>query len=163
MVVHLQSDSDTKELIWRRKLNFSSIWISSVVMGDFFPVQKIYLLWNSEKIEYHCRQRIYLLYWWRFSSISEDIHLDSKNESVESTFLRRRINVNSHTLSFYESYSWFNCILHRFYVSGVFYGKNNYLSRRRLEPTTVRTNFWHKNTKPHPSVHGYSNSWKMDY
>jgi hypothetical protein len=67
--------------------------------------------------------------------------LHSKNDSVESTFLRRRINVNSHTLSVYGNYNWFYCILHRFYVSGVFYGKNNYMSRRRFEPTTVRTLF----------------------
>jgi hypothetical protein len=28
-----------------------------------------------------------------------------KEDIVESTFLRRRINVNGHTLSFYDSYS----------------------------------------------------------
>jgi hypothetical protein len=33
------------------------------------------------------------------------VQMLTKNDSVESTFLRRRINVNSHTLSFHDSYS----------------------------------------------------------
>jgi hypothetical protein len=45
--------------------------------------------------------------------------------------LRCRISVNSHTLSFYDIYSWFYSIMHRFYVSGVFYGKK--------APTEIRT------------------------
>jgi hypothetical protein len=69
--------------------------------------------------------------------------------------------INRHNLSFYDS--WFYFILHRFYVSGVFYGKNSVLHRRRFEPMTVWNHFWHKNTIPHPSVHGYSNSWKVNY
>jgi hypothetical protein len=96
----------------------------------------------------------------RFQISLLDLH--SKIDSVESTFLRRRINVNSHTLSFYDSYSWFYFIVHRFYVFGVLFGINCYLPRRRFEPTTVWLHVWHKNTKPHPNVHGYSNSRKMN-
>jgi hypothetical protein len=110
--------------------------------------------WGNEKLlcEFHRRTNQKIIIW---ILVILRIPHHSKNDSVESTFLRRRINVNSHTLSFYDSYSWFYCILHRFYVPGVFYGKNNYLPRRRFELTPVR--------KPHPSVHGYSNSWKMNY
>jgi hypothetical protein len=69
------------------------------------------------------------------NEISSNEISHSKNDSVESTFLRRRINVNSHTKSFYDSYSWFYCILHRFYVSGVgLYGKNNYLPDEDSNP-----------------------------
>jgi hypothetical protein len=35
--------------------------------------------------------------------------------------------------------------------------KKSFLTRRSFEPSTILIHFWHKNTKPHPSVHGYMN------
>jgi hypothetical protein len=55
---------------------------------------------------------------------------------------------------------WFHDSDHRFYVSGEFYLKNNFLARPRFEPATAQNTFQHKNTKPHPGVFGHSTSWK---
>jgi hypothetical protein len=72
----------------------------------------------------------------------------------------RRINVNRHIPSSYVFLLWFHDSDHWFYVSGVFYLKNNVLARPRFEPATARNTFQHKNTTPQPSVLGYSASWK---
>jgi hypothetical protein len=78
------------------------------------------------------------------------------------SFLVRRINVNRHSPSAYVFLLWFHDSDHWFYVSGVFYLKNNFLARPRLELATARNTFQHKNTKLQPSVLGYSTSWKVN-
>jgi hypothetical protein len=119
-----------------------------------------------------------------------DMKLHSKIHVADFTFLVRRINVNRHTPAAYVfllwlidfggwSISsctrasvgpivhcafllWFHDSDHWFYVSGVFYRKNNFLARPRFEPATARNTFQHKNTKPQHSVLGYSASWKSN-
>jgi hypothetical protein len=91
---------------------------------------------------------------------SYSIH--SKKHVADFTFMVRRINVNRHTPSTYVFLLWFHDSDNWFYVSGVFYLKNNFLARPRFEPATARNTFQHKNTKPQPSVLGYSSSWKLN-
>jgi hypothetical protein len=52
----------------------------------------------------------------------------------------------------------FSIIFKEFFKNGVFYLKNNLLARPRFKPATARNTFQHKNTKPQPSVLGYSTS-----
>jgi hypothetical protein len=86
----------------------------------------------------------------------------SKIHVADFTFMVRRINVNRHTPSAYVFLLWFHDSDHWFYVSDVFYLKNNFLARPRFEPATARNTFQHKNTKPQPSVLGYAASWKFN-
>jgi hypothetical protein len=84
--------------------------------------------------------------------------------TIDSTLILRirRINENRHTPSAYVFLLWFHESDHWFYVSGVFYLKNNFLARPRFEPATAQNTFQHKNTKPQPSVLVYSFSWKLN-
>jgi hypothetical protein len=91
----------------------------------------------------------------------QESNLHSKNHVADFTFLVRRFNVNRHTPSAYVFLLWFHDYDHWFYVSGVFYLKNNCLARPRFELATARNTFQHKNTNPQPSVLGYSTSWKL--
>jgi hypothetical protein len=81
----------------------------------------------------------------------------------ESTFSSNKFNLNRHalTLSFNVRCCWFHCFQYGFDDFGLFYLKNTYLARRKFELTTIRIHFRHLNTKPHPSVHGFSTSWKL--
>jgi hypothetical protein len=70
-----------------------------------------------------------------FYSIHSKIHV------ADFTFMVRRINENSHTLSAYVFLRWFHDSDHWFYASGAFYLKNNYWPDRDSNPRPVRTLF----------------------
>jgi hypothetical protein len=70
-----------------------------------------FVTWHAEKLDKICIYDILVLlnstelnrlplrtFWVNL------MHLHSKNDSVESTFLSRIINVNSHTLCFFDSF-----------------------------------------------------------
>jgi hypothetical protein len=67
--------------------------------------------------------------------------LHSKIHVVDFTFMVRRINENSHTLSAYDFLRWFHDSDHWFYVSGAFYLKNNFWTEWDSNPRPLRTLF----------------------
>jgi hypothetical protein len=130
---------------------FFALFIFAITFRFFKLAPKTFRIWKLDQFG-----GFYLQYF------ENNAQVHSKNHVAEFTFLVRRINVNCHTPSAYVFLLWFHDSDHWIYVSGVFYLKNNFLARPRFKLATARNTFQHKNTKPQPSVIGYSTSWKLN-
>jgi hypothetical protein len=82
------------------------------------------------------------LYFNKFIDPPSNLVVHSKNKSVEVS--RQNFSENRH-YSIVLCHKLLN--LERFYYFGVFYLKNDKLTRQRFEPTIFWINFLHKNTK----------------